>query len=223
MPTIADRYKKFREQLPENVELVAVSKTHSPRRIMELYELGHRAFGENRVQELLPKYEELPKDIEWHIIGHLQRNKVKFIAPFVHLIHSVDSERLLSTIDREAERCERVIDCLVQVHIAEEKSKYGFTEEEARTLFSGDVATRFPHARIVGLMGMATFTDNRIQVAEEFLSLQALFEEVRESGWVDKAVFQQLSMGMSGDWDLAVKAGSTIVRVGSTIFGSREG
>lgn len=219
--SIVDSLASIKATIPEGVELVAVSKTHPAERILEAYNAGHRAFGENRVQELVPKYEALPKDIAWHLIGHLQRNKVKLVVPFVSLIHSVDSEELLATISREAAKAGRVVDCLVQVHIAQEDSKYGFPPQAARQLFSEKRAAAHANARIVGLMGMATLTDDRDQIRREFLTLRELFDEVRREGWVDSDHFSTLSMGMSGDYPIATEAGATMVRVGSGIFGER--
>lgn len=218
---IVDSLASVKATIPEGVELIAVSKTHSVERILEAYNAGQRAFGENRVQELVPKYEALPKDIAWHLIGHLQRNKVKLVVPFVRLIHSVDSERLLATISQEAAKAGRVVDCLIQVHIAQEASKFGFTIAAARELFAGNQLASYPNARVVGLMGMATLTDEHEQIRREFHTLRALFEEVRSKKWVNTGVFSTLSMGMSGDYRLAIEAGSTMVRVGSAIFGAR--
>lgn len=204
--------------LPEGVTLVAVSKTHAADRILEAYHAGQRVFGENRVQELVPKYEELPKDIEWHLIGHLQSNKVKYIAPFVSLIHSVDSEKLLAEINKQAGKCGRKIDVLLQVFVAREETKFGFYPEELTTFFASENLRDYPHVRIRGLMAMATNTDEKSQVAAEFSQVAALFETVRTHAGTD---FNILSMGMSSDWQTAVQQGSNMVRIGSTIFGNR--
>lgn len=219
--SIVDSLASVKATVPDGVKLIAVSKTHPNERILEAYNAGQRAFGENRVQELVPKYEALPKDIEWHLIGHLQRNKVKFVVPFVSLIHSVDSERLLETINREAEKVGRTVDCLIQIHIAQEETKSGFTLNEARQLFAENKLASYGHARIVGLMGMATLTDDKEQIRREFLSLRGLFDGVRKEGLVDPKVFSTLSMGMSSDYPIAIETGATMVRVGSAIFGKR--
>ncbi len=214
---IAENLKAIRESLPEGVQLVAVSKTKSQADILEAYQAGQRDFGENKVQELAAKAKALPSDIRWHMIGHLQRNKVKFIAGFVHLIHGVDSLRLLEEINRRAEQEGRVIDCLLQVHIAEESTKFGFNAEELEALLAGGQLPNLPHVRIRGLMGMATFTDDAVQVRREFRSLKGLFDRLLASD----PHADILSMGMSGDFELAVEEGSTLVRIGSSIFGTR--
>ena len=220
--SIVDSLASVKATLPRGVKLIAVSKTHSTERILEAYNAGQRAFGENKVQELVPKYEALPKDIEWHLIGHLQRNKVKLVVPFVSLIHSVDSEKLLSAIDQEAEKAERVVKCLIQVHIAEEETKFGFTPDEAFRFFVDKRPAAYKHVRIAGLMGMATLTDDTTRILKEFSLLHALFEKVRAEGDVTKEDFSTLSMGMSSDYPIAVESGSTMVRVGSAIFGKRD-
>ncbi len=201
--------------LPENVTLVAVSKTKPAEAILELFESGQVDFGENKVQELVEKYEVLPKEIKWHLIGHLQKNKVKYIAPFVHLIHSVDSESLLKEINKQALKQERIILCLLQVKIAEEDSKFGMEKEEAQRILA-TYETKFPFVKIVGLMGMATFTDNEDQIRKEFRSLKILFEKLKPSFGLTT-----LSIGMSGDYKIALEEGSNMVRVGSAIFGER--
>lgn len=220
--SIVDSLASVKASLPGSIKLIAVSKTHSTERILEAYNAGQRAFGENKVQELVPKYEALPKDIEWHLIGHLQRNKVKLIVPFVSLIHSVDSEKLLSTIDQEAEKAEREVKCLIQVHIAEEETKFGFTPDEAFRFFVDKRPAAYKHVRIAGLMGMATLTDDTTRIRKEFSLLHDLFEKVRAEGNVTKEDFSTLSMGMSSDYPIAVESGSTMVRVGSAIFGKRD-
>ena len=220
--SIVDSLASVKASLPGSIKLIAVSKTHSTERILEAYNAGQRAFGENKVQELVPKYEALPKDIEWHLIGHLQRNKVKLVVPFVSLIHSVDSEKLLSTIDQEAEKAGRVVKCLIQVHIAEEETKFGFTPDEAFRFFVDKRPAAYKHVRIAGLMGMATLTDDTTRIRKEFSLLHDLFEKVRAEGNVTKEDFSTLSMGMSSDYPIAVESGSTMVRVGSAIFGKRD-
>ena len=220
--SIVDSLASVKATLPGGVRLIAVSKTHSTERILEAYNAGQRAFGENKVQELVPKYEALPKDIEWHLIGHLQRNKVKLVVPFVSLIHSVDSEKLLSAIDQEAEKAGREVKCLIQVHIAEEETKFGFTPDEAFRFFVDKRPAAYKHVRIAGLMGMATLTDDTTRIRKEFFLLHDLFEKVRTEGNVTKEDFSTLSMGMSSDYPIAVESGSTMVRVGSAIFGKRD-
>lgn len=216
--SIAENLKKIEESLPPQVTLVAVSKTHGEPEIMEAYNAGQRAFGENKVQELVRKWEALPKDIEWHMIGHLQRNKVKYLAGFVSLIHGVDSQRLLEEIDKRAGTHNRIIDCLLQVHIARESSKFGFDEKELEGVLQEGVLSSLPNVRIRGLMGMATFSDDPELVASEFRYLKSLFDRLmagREHADI-------LSMGMSGDYRIAIGEGSTMVRIGSSIFGERN-
>lgn len=214
---IAENLKAVRESLPEGVHLVAVSKTKSPDEILEAYRAGQRDFGENKVQELAGKYQALPRDIRWHMIGHLQRNKVRHIAGFVHLIHGVDSLRLLEEINRRGASENRVIDCLLQVHIAEEATKFGFGPEELGALLEGSELNRLKNVRIRGLMGMATFTDNQAQVRREFRKLKELYDRL----FAADPRADILSMGMSGDYAVAVEEGSTMVRIGSSIFGTR--
>jgi pyridoxal phosphate enzyme (YggS family) len=202
------------KSIPKEVTLVAVSKTRQNSAIIEAYQLGQRIFGENKVQELVQKFDELPKDINWHMIGHLQTNKVKFIAPFVSLIHGVDSVKLLKEINKRAKLNNRVIDCLLQVHIATESTKFGFDIPKVNEAI--DSANEYQNIRIVGLMGMATFTDNKQQVTQEFSSLKTVFDTVKNEH------ITTLSMGMSGDYQLAIEQGSNMVRVGSAIFGHRN-
>lgn len=204
------------------VTLVAVSKTKSEEDILALYNLGQRDFGENYVQELIKKHESLPKDIRWHFIGHLQSNKVKLIAPFVYLIHGVDSVKLLEVINKEGEKIKRKIKCLLQVHIAKEQTKFGFDLIEARQAITHVfVETSFSNIELCGLMGMASFTANQDEVRQEFSSLKSLHEEIRNRVDVDKNSFSILSMGMSGDYELAISEGSNLIRVGSMLFGAR--
>ncbi len=219
---IKERLAKVKESLPPGVKLVAVSKTKPVNDILEAYNEGQRAFGENKAQELISKYPELPDDIEWHMIGHLQTNKVKFIAPFVHLIHSVDSLKLLKTINKEARKNNRVIDCLMQVHIAREQTKFGLDENEIEEIFESEAYSKLTNIRIAGLMGMATFTEDQELVRKEFHYLAELFNKIKISWFPEDDSFRELSMGMSGDYLLAVREGSTIVRVGSLIFGERK-
>lgn len=211
----------FRQNLPDGCKLIAVSKTQPVEKIQEAYDAGQRVFGENKAQELVPKHEALPRDIEWHMIGHLQSNKVKYIAPFVHLVHSVDSEKLLEEINKQAARFNRIITCLLQLHIAREETKFGFSEEEALALLKSPAFSRFTNIRIVGLMGMATFTDNQDQVRSEFRSLKKTFETLRSHTLPPNVEMTELSMGMSGDYKIAIEEGSTMIRVGTAIFGAR--
>jgi pyridoxal phosphate enzyme (YggS family) len=203
-----------------HVTLVAVSKTHPVEQIKLLYDAGHRDFGENKVQELTDKYEALPKDIRWHLIGHLQSNKVKYIAPFIHLVHSIDSLDLLKELDKQAARHNRVIDYLLQVHIAQEETKFGLSAEEVTDIMKPNILNAFTHTRLRGLMGMATNTEDEHIVKNEFAGLKNVFAEIAAS--MPGSDFKILSMGMSSDYDLAIDAGSTLVRVGSLIFGVRE-
>jgi PLP dependent protein len=221
MPS-ADNFRDFIKNLPAHVKLVAVSKTKSEEEILEIYNAGHRLFGENKVQELLPKYEDLPKDIEWHLIGHLQSNKVKYIAPFVGMIHSVDSLKLLKTINKEALKNNRTIKCLLQFHIAEEETKFGLDIEEAAEILSSEEFKELKNIEICGVMGMATFTDDLEKVRREFKNLKYVFGLLKKAFFADQSNFSEISMGMSDDYQVAVKEGSTIIRVGSAIFGSRD-
>lgn len=201
--------------------LIAVSKTHPPERLLPLYAQGQRLFGENRVQELEGKRMQMPHDVEWHFIGTLQRNKVKYIAPYIAMIHSVTSEALLREISRQAGRAGRVIPCLLQVHIAQEETKAGLTPDETLALAQTLSAAPLPNVRIEGLMGMATFTDDAAQVRAEFRSLRRLFDSLRADVFAQAPYFRELSMGMSGDWEIALDEGATLVRIGSLLFGQR--
>jgi PLP dependent protein len=221
MPS-ADKFMDFQKNLPAHVKLVAVSKTKSEEEILEIYHAGHRLFGENKVQELLPKYEDLPKDIEWHLIGHLQSNKVKYIAPFIGMIHSVDSLKLLKTINKEALKNERTIKCLLQFHIAEEETKFGLDIEEAAEILSSEEFKELKNIEICGVMGMATFTDDLGKVRREFKNLKSVFGLLKKTFFADQSNFSEISMGMSDDYQVAIAEGSTIIRVGSAIFGSRN-
>ncbi|MGB3180540.1 MAG: YggS family pyridoxal phosphate-dependent enzyme [Cyclobacteriaceae bacterium] len=221
--SIQENIKQYTEELgKENCRLCAVSKTKPAEDIAEAYEAGQRIFGENKAQEMASKYEELPKDIEWHMIGHLQRNKVKYIAPFVSLIHSVDSERLLKEINKQGEKADRVIPCLLQVHIAEEESKFGLDRDEVMALLQPEILGEMPHIEIRGLMGMATNTDDDARVRKEFASLKSLFDTVKQGFDSERITMKELSMGMSGDYRVAMAEGSTLVRIGSAIFGARN-
>ena len=220
--SIAENLKKVTSQLPKNTTLVAVSKTKSEDEIMQAYEAGQRIFGENKVQEMTQKWEQLPKDIQWHMIGHVQRNKVKYMAPFVSLIHGVDSLKLLKEINKQAAKHERIIDCLLQVFIAKESTKFGLDKEEVDEILTSSVVKDLKHIRIVGLMGMATFTEDETQIATEFQSLKQLFDELCQRPNTQNFNPSILSMGMSSDYNIALKNGSTMVRVGSAIFGKRN-
>ena len=219
---LAARYARVKATVPGHVKLIAVSKTRSVEEIRALYALGHRAFGENYPQELRAKQPLLPSDIEWHFIGHLQRSNVKHVIGIAHLIHGADSERLLDELDKRASATGRVVDTLLQVHVAREETKHGFAPDELRTLLQQPGAgQRWPGVRVRGLMGMATNTEDRAQVAAEFALLRALFDRIAASDAFPAGQFRELSMGMTGDMDLAIAAGSTMVRVGTAIFGER--
>ncbi len=220
--TIAKNIKDITTQLPDHVKLVAVSKTKPNSDILEAYEVGQRIFGENKVQDLSRKYEELPKDIEWHFIGHLQTNKIKYIAPFVSLLHGVDSLKLLKAVNKEAKKNNRKINCLLQFHIAEESSKFGFNYEEVIKALDSDEFKELENIEICGVMGMATFTDDSEQTANEFKNLKNIFLRLKDEYFSSNSMFKEISMGMSGDYKIAIEQGSTMVRVGSSIFGARN-
>ena len=218
--SIKDNLLKIKSSLPTNVTLVAVSKTKPVADLMQAYEAGQRIFGENKIQEMAEKWEAMPKDIQWHMIGHIQTNKVKFMAPFVSLIHGVDSLKLLEEINKQAQKNDRTIDCLLQIHIAEEETKFGLDEKELDEILKHVQHQEMKNIRIVGLMGMATFTDNQTQIKKEFTYLKSIFDSTNQ---LLTSNFQllTLSMGMSGDYQLAINCGSTMVRIGSSIFGGR--
>ncbi len=218
--SIQENLHKIKASLPANVTLIAVTKTHPVEKLMEVYSAGHKIFGENKVQELCDKQEVLPKDIEWHLIGHLQSNKVKYIATFVALIHSVDSFKLLAEIDKQAKKNNRIIDCLLQIFIASEETKFGLDFKEAEQLLSGTEIQALQNIRIVGLMGMASNTSDTAQVKKEFHSLKTFFESQKNQK-SSNVQLSLLSMGMSSDYELAIEEGSNMVRVGSAIFGAR--
>jgi pyridoxal phosphate enzyme (YggS family) len=207
--------------LPEGLKLVAVSKKKSPEIIMQAYHAGHKIFGENKAQDLVNKYEKLPKDIEWHFIGHLQTNKAKYLVPFVSMIHSIDSFKILKTVNKEAQKNNRTIPCLLQFHIAQESSKFGLSEEEAHEILDSEEYKTLKNISIVGVMGMATFTDDEMQVRNEFRFLKRIFDKLKKEYFPRKKGFKEISMGMSDDYSIAVEEGSTMVRVGSKIFGAR--
>ena len=218
--SIQQNLLNIKSTLPENVTLVAVSKTKPIPDLMEAYNAGQRIFGENKIQEMVDKWEQLPKDIEWHMIGHVQTNKVKYMAPFVSLIHGVDSLKLLEEINKQALKNNRVIDCLLQIYIAEEESKFGLDEEELDELLASPSFKEMKNTRIVGLMGMATFTENQSQIKKEFTHLKSIFDRLQPLQTAN-CKLQTVSMGMSGDYQLAIACGSTMVRIGSSIFGGR--
>lgn len=218
---IAEKLNEIKASLPETVTLVAVSKTHPVAAIQEAYEAGQRIFGENKVQEMCDKAPHLPSDIQWHLIGHLQTNKVKYIASFVSLIHAVDSFKLLKEINKQAEKNNRVISCLLQFHIAEEDTKFGLSLEEAEVFLQEPACTELKGIRIIGVMGMATFTEDTTQIRREFSTLRGIFETLQARFFSTDKNFREVSMGMSGDYQVAVEEGSTMVRVGSSIFGER--
>ncbi|WP_297762257.1 YggS family pyridoxal phosphate-dependent enzyme [uncultured Muriicola sp.] len=216
--SISANIKSIKTKIPENVTLVAVSKTKSYNEILEAYHAGQRVFGENKIQEMTQKWSELPKDIEWHMIGHVQRNKVKYMAAYVALIHGVDSLKLLKEINKQAKKVQRVVPCLLQIHIAEEETKFGFDREELKALIDSRVLQELEHVQIKGLMGMATFTENAKQIRKEFKTLGAMYRALRK----ELPDITELSMGMSGDYPIAIEEGSTMVRIGSSIFGARN-
>lgn len=218
---IAENLNKIATTIPENVTLVAVSKTKPNEYIQEAYQAGHRVFGENRPQELKQKYDELPKDIEWHFIGHPQSKQVKYFSAFVHLIHGIDSLKLLQVINKEGLKHNRVINCLLQFHIAQEETKFGLDIDEAKAILASDDFKGLQNIQIAGVMGMATYTNNMNQVRNEFRDLKNIFNVIKTDYFANSNAFKEISMGMSGDYQLAIEEGSTMVRVGSSIFGNR--
>ena len=220
---VSENIKHFlSKEIPDNVKLIAVSKTKPVETILEAYQSGYKVFGENKVQELASKYESLPKDIEWHMIGHMQSNKVKYIAPFVSLIHGVDSFKLLKVINKEGEKNNRIIDCLLQFHIAREESKFGLDIIEGKEMLTSDEFSELKNVNIRGVMGMATFTENEDTIRSEFKELVYIFNQLKESYFKDKDNFNEISMGMSGDYKIAIEEGATMVRIGSLLFGARN-
>jgi hypothetical protein len=222
MASIAENINNLRKELPSHVRLIAVSKTKPVSDLQQAYNAGQRIFGENYVQELTEKQPQLPADIEWHFIGHLQSNKVKYIAPFVHCIHGVDSFKLLKEISKQAAKNNRTIHCLLQIHIAVEESKFGFSAEELRDELQFFNPSDYPGITLAGLMGMASFTTDETLIRSEFKTLKNVFDELKVGPFKNLASFTELSMGMSSDWKIAVEEGSTMIRVGSSIFGSRN-
>ncbi len=220
--SIQSNIQELRKHIPSDVKLVCVSKFHPAETVMEAYDAGERIFGESRVQELVQKQPELPADIQWHFIGHLQTNKIKFIVPFVKLIHGVDSWKVLNEINKQAEKAAKKTACLLQVHIADEETKFGFSEEELIDLISGNELQNLHNVQIAGLMGMATFTRYENQVRKEFRSLKILFDKIKSEYFSNDEAFCELSMGMSQDYQIAIEEGSTMIRIGTSIFGERE-
>ncbi|MDO5017468.1 MAG: YggS family pyridoxal phosphate-dependent enzyme [Porphyromonas sp.] len=218
--SIKDRLQTLQQELPDTTRLIAVSKYHTEAEVMEAYEAGQRLFGENRVQELLPKYEALPKEIEWHLIGTLQRNKVKYVVPFVSMIHSIDSMRLLEEVEKQCARLDRdSLPVLLQLHISGEETKHGFTPEELDEFLQSDLPDRLQHAQISGIMGMAALTDDAALVESQFAQLKQIFDRLKQGRFANNPHFTELSMGMSHDYKIAIQYGATFVRVGSAIFG----
>jgi len=215
--SITQNILSIKAELPSDITLVAVSKTKPVSQIMEAYDAGQRIFGENKMQEMADKFEQMPKDIKWHMIGHVQTNKVKYMAPFVHLVHGVDSLKLLEEINKQALKNNRVIDCLLQIHIAEEETKFGLDDAELKNLLESEDYKSLKNIKVKGLMGMATFTENQQQIRKEFTHLKSLFDQYAATN----SDFSILSMGMSGDYELAISCGSNMVRIGSSIFGAR--
>jgi pyridoxal phosphate enzyme (YggS family) len=220
--SIATNIKTIKDSIPPKVTLVAVSKTKPNEDILEAYNAGHRIFGENKVQELTKKHEELPQDIEWHFIGHLQSNKIKYIAPFVSLIHGVDSKKLLQAINKEGKKVNRKIKCLIQFHIAQEETKFGFSLDEITNTLEENILDEIPFVELCGVMGMATYTNDQPQIEKEFGQLYQIFTELKSKYFSTQDSFKHISMGMSGDYPIAIKEGSTMIRVGSSIFGTRN-
>lgn len=219
--SIADNLKTIGKDLPENVHLVAVSKTKSIEEIQQAYDAGQRIFGENKIQEMTEKWQHLPKDIQWHMIGHVQTNKVKYMAPYVHLIHGVDSLKLLKEINKQAKKWRRTIHCLLQVYIATEDTKFGLNQQELLEIIHSEEFKSLENVKVIGLMGMASFTEDKDKIKQEFTTLKHIFDYV-QSYQLPNCHFQHLSMGMSGDYKIAIACGSTMVRIGSSIFGSRN-
>lgn len=220
--SIADNLKQVLAELPSGVRLVAVSKFHPNEAIEEAYHAGQRIFGESKVQEMTAKYESLPKDIEWHFIGHLQTNKIKYMIPYVSMIHGIDTYKLLAEVNKQAGKAGRIVNCLLQIHVAQEETKFGFSPEECREMLEGGEWKQLTHVRICGMMGMASNTEDTEQIKCEFRLLNSLFQEFKATWFADSEAFTELSMGMSHDYHEAIASGSTLVRVGSKIFGERN-
>lgn len=222
MSHIQEEIQAIKAGLPEGVRLVAVSKFHPIEALEDAYDGGQRIFGESKVQEMTQKYEALPKNIEWHFIGHLQTNKIKYMAPYVALIHGVDSYKLLAEINKQAAKAGRIIPCLLQIHIAQEETKFGFSTEECRAMLEEGQWRQLDHVQIAGVMGMATNTEDETQIRREFSTLSAFFQEIKKAYFKEVSSFKEISMGMSDDYPLAIEEGSTLIRIGSRIFGARN-
>lgn len=222
MSHIQEEIQAIKAGLPEGVRLVAVSKFHPIEALQDAYDGGQRIFGESKVQEMTQKYEALPKNIEWHFIGHLQTNKIKYMVPYVALIHGVDSYKLLAEINKQAAKAGRIIPCLLQIHIAQEETKFGFSTEECRAMLEEGQWRQLDHVQIAGVMGMATNTEDETQIRREFSTLSAFFQEIKEAYFKEVSSFKEISMGMSDDYPLAIEEGSTLIRIGSRIFGARN-
>lgn len=220
--SIADNLKQVLAELPSGVRLVAVSKFHPNEAIEEAYHAGQRIFGESKVQEMTAKYESLPKDIEWHFIGHLQTNKIKYMIPYVSMIHGIDTYKLLAEVNKQAGKAGRIVNCLLQIHVAQEETKFGFSPEECREMLEGGEWKQLTHVRICGMMGMASNTEDTEQIKSEFRLLNSLYQEFKATWFADSEAFTELSMGMSHDYHEAIASGSTLIRVGSKIFGERN-
>ena len=220
--SIAKNIQEIKKSIPENVKLIAISKTKPDKDILEAYNAGQKIFGENKVQDLIGKYERLPKDIKWHMVGHLQTNKVKLITPFIDLIHAVDSMKLLKTINKEAKKNNRVIRCLLQLHIAQEETKFGFSENEVDELLGSQEFLELSNIEITGLMGMATFTDDESKIRTEFKTIKNHFTYLKQKFFSDSTCFKELSFGMTNDYKIAIEEGSTMIRIGTLIFGTRN-
>lgn len=220
--SVRENLLQVKSQVPDNVCLIAVSKTKPVEAIQEAYDCGQRVFGENKAQEMRDKHAVLPQDIQWHMIGHLQENKIKYIIPYVTMIHSIDSLKLLKEVNKKAMQCERVVDCLIEMDISHEDSKFGLSIEELRDMLESEDFQAMNNVRICGLMGIGSITDDREKTRQEFRNLKNMFEDIRKEYFQDKEYFTHISMGMSGDYDIAIEEGSTFVRVGSKIFGERD-
>ena len=217
-----ENYQEILRDIPENVRLIAVSKLHPASEVEAAYALGQRDFGENWAQEMREKHEILPKDIRWHFIGHLQTNKIKYIIPYVHMIHSIDSFKLLQEVDRQAAKHNRTVNCLLQFHVATEETKFGFSMDECEEMLQSPEFSALKNIELRGVMGMASFTDDEVQVRREFRTLHTFFEKLKTNHFADQSSFKELSMGMTGDYRIAIEEGSTMIRVGSAIFGARD-
>ena len=217
-----ENYQEILRDIPENVRLIAVSKLHPASEVEAAYALGQRDFGENWAQEMREKHEILPKDIRWHFIGHLQTNKIKYIIPYVHMIHSIDSFKLLQEVDRQAAKHNRTVNCLLQFHVATEETKFGFSMDECEEMLQSPEFSALKNIELRGVMGMASFTDDEVQVRREFRTLHTFFEKLKTDHFADQSSFKELSMGMTGDYRIAIEEGSTMIRVGSAIFGARD-